>query len=344
MELPQVDMDYIQQWLEGYKSRCQKTIDESNPSSSSLANDDSVPTGRITIDDRLRLIEAFLSDEAKPKLIQTQECLTRQELDARNSDSAVTDYFAAVAKVFNDETWVPTLLVVYDLHPSLEEARELPLKEGGYRATRAKVKDKFQEMKNQLHSIVVKWELSGNGGGQRDPDAPDFGHFDLEEAVDGDNRRNFLPDNNDNLYYLLYFWHRLEEENYLQLTLAKFPDSVAADSDTHHATVPAWISGRRTPTKDEKIAEKLSAPLASMSEEIKQGNILEERKIEEIKQGNILEERKYARTLKNDVLDLEVKMSNMGTNDPSYAHFHARKRAIEEEITEIEQSIAKRQK
>jgi hypothetical protein len=35
-------------------------------------------------------------------------------------------------------------------------------------------------------------------------------------AVDGDDKLNFLPKGNDAMYHLLYYWHRLDEEGYLQ--------------------------------------------------------------------------------------------------------------------------------
>jgi hypothetical protein len=56
--------------------------------------------------------------------------------------------------------------------------------------------------------------------------------------------KKFLPDNNDNLFYLLYFWRRLDEEGYLQFTLAKFPDGVAADSSTFRVLLQDGWAGK----------------------------------------------------------------------------------------------------
>ena len=55
----------------------------------------------ITNNDRLRFIEAMLSDQAMPLMVSSQEVLNRQELDARNSVMKVQDCFAKVAEVFN---------------------------------------------------------------------------------------------------------------------------------------------------------------------------------------------------------------------------------------------------
>ncbi|KAG7340535.1 hypothetical protein IV203_024078 [Nitzschia inconspicua] len=220
-------MEYLQRILLRYKTACENRIKDSTQAPDTSTGNGT--TTRITIDDRLRLIEAFLSDKAKGKLTSTQQCLTRQELDARNSDLAVEDYFETVSQVFNDESWTPTTESLPDLHPDLADARDLPLKE--YRTTRAKVKEKYNEMRHYLHAIVLNWEQSGNGGQQRSDDAEDWGTFDPLLVVDGDDRKNFLPSGEANMYYLLYYWHKLEKEGYLQFTLAKLAEGIRASAD-----------------------------------------------------------------------------------------------------------------
>ena len=76
------------------------------------------------------------------------------QLDAKNSAQAVEGYFETVARVFNNPDWVPTLQALPDLHPELSESRDLPLQE--YRTTKGKVKDKYDEMKNHLHAVILK--------------------------------------------------------------------------------------------------------------------------------------------------------------------------------------------
>ena len=56
--LPFADKEYIQKFLETYKDACKNKIEEQN-------SEDAVGITRITTDDRLRLIEALLCDEAK---------------------------------------------------------------------------------------------------------------------------------------------------------------------------------------------------------------------------------------------------------------------------------------
>jgi hypothetical protein len=145
MILPDKDMIYVQSFLEEYRGTCQLAIDDNNVME--VTNDSS----RISTEDRLRLIEAFFCDEAKSKLASTQECLNRPQLDSRNSEVAVVDYFQTVSDVFNNPSFVPMLQRLPEVHPLLEDSRELPLK--NYTTTRSKVKEKYDEMRNQLHSM-----------------------------------------------------------------------------------------------------------------------------------------------------------------------------------------------
>jgi hypothetical protein len=190
-KLPDLDLVYLKKFIDVYEKACHNSINEHTCDLTGNVAQAVGASPRITTHDRLRLIEAFLSDKAKPKLASTQECLNRQQLDARNSVEAVEDYFEIVSQVFNDATYIPRSTALPDLHPELAEPHDLPLLQ--YRTTRAKVKEKCDEIRGQLNGMIVKWELSGNGGHKRVEDAEDFGHFDPEEAVDGDDKRNFLP-------------------------------------------------------------------------------------------------------------------------------------------------------
>jgi hypothetical protein len=105
-KLPDVDFAYLKTFLHAYKEACLNSIKE-HTSGGSGPDPQAAASPRITTQDRLRLIEAFLSDKAKPKLASTQECFNRQQLDARKSAEAVEDYFETVSQVFNDEIYVP---------------------------------------------------------------------------------------------------------------------------------------------------------------------------------------------------------------------------------------------
>jgi len=256
--LPDVDMAYLKKMEATYRKACEKKVTEDQHNNMTEASQPT--TGRLTVELRLRLIEAMMSDEAKVKLLSTQECLSRQQLDARNSEMAVEDYFATVARVFNDQDWIPTTTPLPDVHQELATAIQIPLR--NYSITREKVKEKYNEMKNHLHSMILKYERSGNGGYQRSEDAQDWGEFDEDLVMDGDDRKNFLPGGNQNLYYLLYFWYKLDSEGYLQFTLAVLPKNVKASSDEF-----SFVAKR--PEKKQKTSEsteKLNDTLTSLSE------------------------------------------------------------------------------
>ena len=195
-----------------------------------------------------RLIEALLSDVAKPHMVQ--ESLSRQQLDARNSIVRDKDYYEIASDVFNDPDYTPTLVPAPTLHPELEVSRELPLTE--YRMTRSKVKDVHDSMKNKLLTMMKAWEQSGNGAGQRDVSFGDdgWGHFD-PETMDGDDRAQFLR--NPNEYYLLYFWHRIDEEGVIAQTLSQLPQSMEASNDNF-----AIVSERDSKKDRRQIANSIS--------------------------------------------------------------------------------------
>ncbi|KAG7361736.1 hypothetical protein IV203_036837 [Nitzschia inconspicua] len=313
-KLPNVDMDYLQRFLLEYKTDCENKIMGSTsdsccdpPTATTTTTTTTTPTStanatatpRMTTDDRLRLIEAFHSEKAKRKMLVTQGCLNLQESDARHSVIiALGDYFDTVSRVFNDETWVPTLTSLPDLHPDLADARELPLKE--YRTTRATVKEIHTEMTNHLRAMVMKWEQSGNGGQQRSDDDEDWGTFDPDLVVDGgdDDRRNFLPEGNNaaTKYYLLYFWHKLDKDGYLQMNLVKLPNRVKSSTSltvSQSATKRPKTSDRQPdPVRQPDVLAARTMNARVGAEERRIGNEeVEERRIE----NDEIEERRIDR-------------------------------------------------
>ncbi|KAG7353139.1 hypothetical protein IV203_009187 [Nitzschia inconspicua] len=78
-KLPSVDMEYLQRILLRYKTACENRIKDSTQAPDTSTGNGT--TTRITIDDRLRLIEAFLSDKAKGKLASTLSCCCEVTFD-----------------------------------------------------------------------------------------------------------------------------------------------------------------------------------------------------------------------------------------------------------------------
>ena len=96
-----------------------------------------------------------------------------------------------------------------------------------------------------LFPIIANYETSGNGGGQRQEDDSDWGSTNLMETsvVDGDDRNGFLTlggkqPENEKHFYVLYFWHLLDEGGLVQFTLAKLPKYIAADSESFNLVSP----------------------------------------------------------------------------------------------------------
>ena len=118
--------------------------------------------------------------------------------------------------------------------------------------TRSKVKDVHDSMKNKLLTMMKAWEQSGNGAGQRDVSFGDdgWGHFD-PETMDGDDRAQFLR--NPNEYYLLYFWHCIDEEGVIAQTLSQLPQSMEASTDNF-----AIVSERDSKKDRRQIANSIS--------------------------------------------------------------------------------------
>lgn len=340
--LREEDLAYLNTRFSQYKKLCQQQIAESlsgdnNLNTSSNSNSSSPAINqRITYDDRIRLIEAFLSDQAKPHMQSIQECFTRQQLDARNSDVAPKDYFDIVADVFNDAQWIPRTKAYPDLHPELADPRDVPF--NLWIATGARAKDKYFEMKTILHSMIVNWEKSGNGGGQRADTAPDFGNFNGDEVVDGDDRANFLP-HGGQTHYLLYFWERFDEEGFLQFTLARIPPEKAADANNFsfcspQLRRPSSRASNQSAGEDSKTLQSLDKMTAAIESSF--GSIANERK----RQADST----ISKTIEHlgaQKLEVELKMIELEESDPRYQLYQKRKEQLEQLLQHEE---GKRQK
>jgi hypothetical protein len=78
-KLPDLELVYLKKFIDAYEKACQNSINEHTCDLTGNVAQAAGASPRITTHDRLRLIEAFLSDKAKPKLASTQECLNRQQ-------------------------------------------------------------------------------------------------------------------------------------------------------------------------------------------------------------------------------------------------------------------------
>ena len=124
---------------------------------------------------------------------------------------------------------------------------------GTYIMTRDKAKDMMTAIRPKLAKMVSDYELSGAGAGQmRSENADDYGHFYINRCEDGDDRRNCCKAHNDS--FLLYWWHRLDTEGFVQFTICVL-DKFHCANAKHFALVSDIYcspSSRETSAKKEK--------------------------------------------------------------------------------------------
>ena len=135
----------------------------------------------ITNCDRLRFVEVILSDKVKALYSMSQDCLTRIELENRNSVVRLCDFYDKAAEEFNNAEFLPESKCLPDLHEHFSESLELPL--GNYIMTRDKVKDIMVTIGSNLAGMIAKYEVSGAGSGQNNTEEDGYGHVDLEEMI-----------------------------------------------------------------------------------------------------------------------------------------------------------------
>jgi len=116
------------------------------------------------------------------------------------------------------------------------------------------VKKRFGDSRAKLIRMVSRWELSGNGFGQRSKDEEDFGHFGKEQLECGDNQANFLDSSTRE--HVLYLWHLSDKYDMLQNVLNVLSDSAAADSENFQTvSEDTGASRKRAAAEAEATAE-----------------------------------------------------------------------------------------
>ena len=75
----------------------------------------------ITNTDRLRFLEAKLSDEVKSLYRSSQDSMNRTELDSRNSIMRIVDFYDKISAVFNSAEFLPQTQPVPDLHENFQD-------------------------------------------------------------------------------------------------------------------------------------------------------------------------------------------------------------------------------
>jgi hypothetical protein len=163
--------------------------------------------------------------------------MDRQVLDARNSSARPETFFEAVARVFNDECNLFISEMLPDLHYSFARSITLDFDDMPGEVTPEEVKKRFADARAKLIKLISKWELSGNGFGQRALDDDEFGHMGEDEMEAGDNRGNFLDSMTKE--HILYFWHLADSNELLKNILNVIADTSSANSENFQTTSDA---------------------------------------------------------------------------------------------------------
>jgi hypothetical protein len=220
----------------------------------------------------LRLYHCVFHDDIRHLLSSMNNVMDRDELDARNSSERPETFFEAVACIFNDDAVLFVTSSLPDLHYSFGSPIVLDFEDMPARVTPEECKKRFADSRAKLIKIISKWELSGNGFGQRTREDDDFGHLDEECFEAGDNRGNFLDSMTKE--HILYFWHLADEHQLMKQVLNVIVDSSSADSENFQATsdltsASAVSNAKRKSTEARDVSDfrsNMSEALASMSQ------------------------------------------------------------------------------
>jgi len=230
--LSETDKNYINRKVYVYLEQLKKGVEEAKDKRKDAG-------GRIECTDRLRYIMTIdVCGSIREAYMRSQDVLSRQALDARNTASAVRDFHDLVVAKFNDPTWIPSTTPNPDLHSYFSDEIDCAKREY-YTMTREKSKQLLLDMKHKLNEICKRYDRSGNGAGQVDSDEEEvvvtddrnFGRFNIELAKlkGGDDRQNFL---NHEPVDLLYWWDVMDRHDLIHFTTAQLRGENAATSDS----------------------------------------------------------------------------------------------------------------
>jgi hypothetical protein len=153
------------------------------------------------------------------------------------------------------------------------------------------------------------------------------------------------------MYYLLYFWERLDGECKLQFTLAKLPDSAKASSDQFSLTSPPATNKKDKMTEfQSKQLEHLQEQRKQLTEERKERKEMWQQQSSLMKEQNALMAQKLKThnsevTSKSNqivgqwvekILELDMKLIDVAEDSPMYDKILATKRKYEQLIKKEE--------
>ncbi|CAB9506337.1 hypothetical protein SEMRO_263_G102320.1 [Seminavis robusta] len=215
----------------------------------------------------IRLIECMLDDSICEQFLEMYRMGDREELDARNSDDRPETVYESCARSFNDPDHDVFSRCLPDLHFTFAEVLDCSFEKMPEQITPDEVKRHWGDCRAKLIKIIAKWELSGNGFGQRVQEDDAFGHLGEDELQCGDNRANFLDSQTKE--HILYLWHVSDDQEVLKNVMSVIADSCAASTLACSSVAASDNASARKRKVDERalgfFRAKMSLAMHTMS-------------------------------------------------------------------------------
>ena len=222
---------------------------------------------------------------------------------------------------FNDASFQPSIRQdLKHLSPDFENLDKLIV--GNHIMTEEKCKDMLRKAKPKIVDIIERYELSGNGGGQRDTDAPDWGSFDITLCTNGDDQTSFLKSPRD--AYLLYWWTVLNEYQLLQFTAVRLPDFMLANTSSVQEV--SRLSGRKQSPKEEDIVPQYKLDMIKSVSVVGKG----------VDKLADIEIEKEIETWESTLFELEPEW---GQDDPGYPIYERKTALFKNQIKALQEKI-----
>ena len=156
----------------------------------------------------LCLYHTLIEDNIHLSLGEAFATKTREQLDGQNSN-LFKSFYEKAADHFNNTNWIPTSLVLPDLHEDFNRSRPLPLNVAPI--SPEQFQKKLSDNRYKMVKVIADWERSGSGRGMINnlvDDGDDTEGNTTEarvyEFIDGDDRKSFLCERPP---HVLYLWH-----------------------------------------------------------------------------------------------------------------------------------------
>jgi hypothetical protein len=188
----------------------------------------------------VRLIEIALSDEFRMDFVHRNDGQSRQQLDARGTESQTVSFWEKVRRKFNDRT---VMVTSCPLHANWGREIFLEIHDCNWKEMDAlgikpipdetSCKLHYTSLNNKLGSIYKNWKASGNGDHQVAADTSleeaEVGTLNLENLpTQGGDRIEFLGNYN---ICVMYLWFSLIKAGAFLYSQTEFPSAFQADDD-----------------------------------------------------------------------------------------------------------------